>query len=259
MTNQDHPGQGERPLPPHPKLERYYQSEQERPAVVGGLFDASAKYYDRITWLMSLGSDRAYRRRVLLQSGLAPGMSLIDVACGTGMVAAPAREIVGPEGRVVGVDPSSGMLNEARKQGRLGWAVLGKAEDLPLADDCFDVLSMGFALRHVADLGATFKECLRVLKPGGTMVIIEIGRPSSQLSYNFLKFYLKCVVPGITRLTTFSRDAQSLMDYHWDTIDRCIPPEAIMVAMEGVGFAQVDRKVTLGLFNEYRAKKPLAG
>jgi len=257
MTNQDHPGQGEGLLPPHPKLERYYQSEQERPTVVGGLFDASAKHYDRITWLMSLGSDRAYRRRALQQSGLAPGMSLIDVACGTGMVAAPARDIVGPEGCVVGVDPSSGMLNEARHQGRLGLAVQGKAEDLPLANDCFDVLSMGFALRHVADLGATFKECRRVLKPGGAVVILEIGRPSSRLSYNLLKLYLKNVVPGITRLTTRSRDAQSLIDYNWDTIDRCLPPEAIMAAMEGAGFTQVTRKATLGLFNEYRAKKPL--
>ena len=88
-------------------------------------------------------------------------------------------------------------------------------------------LTMGFALRHVADLRATFVECLRVLKPGHGLIIIEINRPESAWSYGIMKFYLKSVVPGLTRLTTSNRSAQSLMDYHWDTIDRCAPPETV--------------------------------
>ena len=75
------------PLPPHPTLSRFYHRDDERPAFIDGLFDAAAPHYDRISRLMSLGTDRAYRRRVLLESGLAPGMTLLDVACGTGLVA----------------------------------------------------------------------------------------------------------------------------------------------------------------------------
>ena len=96
----------------------------------------------------------------------------------------------------------------------------------------------------------------RVLKPGSGLIIIEINRPESAWSYGIMKFYLKSVVPGLTRLTTLNRSAQSLMDYHWDTIDRCAPPETIIEALEAAGFEQVARQATLGLFNEYRAKKP---
>jgi len=242
-------------MPPHPKLTRYYAQDGERAAFLGQLFDASATHYDNISRFMSFGSDRAYRRHVLLRSGLAPGMTVLDVACGTGIVAAAARDIVGAEGLVVGLDPSPGMLREACRQGRLTHLLLGRAEALPLAGDRFDLVSMGFALRHVADLRSTFHEILRVLKPGGSLVAIEINRPKSRWSYGLMKIYLKSVVPGLTRLTTLNRSAQSLMDYHWDTIDRCVPPEEILGALVAAGFSQANRQVTLGLFNEYRATK----
>lgn len=257
MTRQNIMSGNSSSLPPHPKLERYYAHDGERAAFLGRLFDASASHYDDISRFMSFGSDRAYRRQVLLRSGLAPGMKVLDVACGTGMVADAARDIVGNEGLVIGLDPSSGMLAEARRQDRLENALQGVAESLPLASDRFDLLSMGFALRHVADLRSTFGEFLRVLKPGGSVVILEINRPQSPLSYGLMKFYLKSVVPGLTRLTTFNRAAQSLMDYHWDTIDRCVPPQEILNALEGADFERATRQATLKLFNEYRATKPL--
>ena len=257
MTDGNLAGSTKDRLPPHPKLTRYYAEDAERGAVLGRLFDASAGHYDDISRFMSFGSDRAYRRQVLLRSGLAPGMTVLDVACGTGMVAAAAAAIVGADGLVVGLDPSPGMLGEACRQGRLRHPLLGRAEALPLAGDSFDLVSMGFALRHVADLRSTFSEFRRVLKPGGGLVIVEIGRPRSRWSYGLMKLYLKGVVPRLTRLATFNKSAQSLMDYHWDSIDRCVPPEEILGALEAAGFAETTRQATLGLFNEYRATKPL--
>ncbi|MEM7169020.1 MAG: class I SAM-dependent methyltransferase [Pseudomonadota bacterium] len=222
---------------------------------MGNLFDASAHHYDRISALMSFGTDKSYRRQVLLHAGLKPGMRMLDVACGTGMVAEPASAIVGPSGEVVGLDPSSGMLSEAVKQGRVSLPTQGVAEQLPFADDTFDFLTMGFALRHVADLHTTFAEYRRVLKPGGTALILEITRPDSKVYYQIFKFHLKTLVPIFTRLTTLNKQAQSLMDYHWDTVEFCVPATTILNALEGTGFAKVDRRVQLGIFNEYKATK----
>lgn len=222
---------------------------------MGDLFDASAKHYDRISAMMSFGTDKSYRRRVLREAGLAPGMRMLDVACGTGMIASPARDIVGPSGQVIGLDPSAGMLGEALHRGRVDIAAQGLAEHLPFPDDTFDFLTMGFALRHVADLRTTFDEYRRVLKPGGKALVLEITRPDSPLSYHLFKFHLKTVVPWVTRLTTFSRPAQSLMDYHWDTVAYCVPAATILETLKQTGFAAVDRRVQVGIFNEYSAVK----
>ena len=248
--------EGASPLPPHPTLSDYYRRDSERPGYINELFDASAPHYDLISSVMSFGTDKAYRRRVLLESGLAPGMSMLDVACGTGMVAGPANDIVGKEGMVVGLDPSLGMRGQAIRTGRLSVAVQGRGERLPFAGERFDLLSMGFALRHVADLREAFTEYKRVLKPGATVLILEITPPESKASYALFKVYLKHVIPAITRVCTRNRDAQQLMTYFWDTVEQCVPPQTILDALNDVGFLNVNRKVQVGVFSEYRGVKP---
>lgn len=243
-------------LPPHPTLERYYKRDADRPTYIRALFDASARHYDLISSMMSFGTDKRYRRQALLDTGLAPGMSLLDVACGTGMVAGPASDIVGPTGHVVGLEPSAGMLGEAVRKRRVKWAVRGVAENLPLADNSFDMLTMGFALRHVADLLTAFREYKRVLKPGGKVLILEITRPAPGMTYRCFKFFLKSVMPAATRVTTFNRQAQSLMDYHWDTIEYCVPSNLILEAMEQAGFEQVTRRIQARVCYEYSGVKP---
>ncbi len=248
-------GQARPAAPPHPTLSRYYRVDTQRPAYIRQLFDASAHHYDRISRLMSFGTDRRYRRRVLLDWGLAPGMSMLDVACGTGMVTGPASQIVGPGGRVLGLDPSPGMLSEAVRRGRVTWAVQGVAETLPFADDSFDFLSMGFALRHVSDLLVAFAEYKRVLKPGGRVLILEITPPSSRAFYGLFRFYLKSLLPRITRLSTFNRDAELLMTYFWDTVEQCVPPESILDALGEVGFDRIERRIQGAVISEYTARK----
>jgi len=100
---------------PHPVLKKYYESESERRPFVNALFDNAAEHYDFVCGLGSLGSGRYYRRWVLEQSGLRPGMKFLDVATGTGMIAQGATRVLRSGGAVIGLDPSAGMLREARK------------------------------------------------------------------------------------------------------------------------------------------------
>lgn len=241
-------------LAPHNLLDRRYASDRERRAYVDGLFDASARHYDWINAMMSFGSGRWYRRQALLRAGLAPGMTVLDVGTGTGVVAELAHGLVGPTGRVIALDPSRGMLLEAGKRaGPLPVQALGEA--LPLATASVDRLTMGYALRHVADLRLTFSDYFRVLKPGGRLLLLEITRPSSALYYP-LKGYLKYAVPALTRLTRGSRPAQTLMAYYWDTIEHCVDPDTILGALREVGYVDVGRRVELHMFSEYGATRP---
>jgi demethylmenaquinone methyltransferase/2-methoxy-6-polyprenyl-1,4-benzoquinol methylase len=244
---------------PHPVIPGYFETEGERRDLVAKLFNESAPHYDHINRGMSLGTGHRYRRQALVRARLRKGMKLLDVGCGTGVIAGHARDIVGAEGEVVGVDPSEGMLAVARSEGRITSSHVGMAEDLPIEDRRFNMVSMGYALRHVNDLKTAFEEYLRVLRPGGTVLILEITPPRSRMAFMMLKAYLRLVVPTFTRVTTRSRSAQELMSYYWETIEHCVPPESILDAMQAAGFKNVNRNIELGVFSEYTGQRPLEG
>jgi demethylmenaquinone methyltransferase / 2-methoxy-6-polyprenyl-1,4-benzoquinol methylase len=239
---------------PHPVLAQYYARDADRQGFVTSLFDGAAAHYDWICRVMSLGSGQAYRRLALKRAGLAPGMRLLDVATGTGLVAGAALNILREPGAVIGLDPSRGMLREARKRTPVH-LVQGRAEDLPFASDHFDVLSVGYALRHVADLRVAFDECLRVLKPGGRLVILEISRPSSAVGWWLLRVYLRRVLPLFARMRTRSPHVALLTRYYWDTIAECVSPQTILDVLRGTGFVDVERCVTGGLLSDYTGTK----
>jgi demethylmenaquinone methyltransferase / 2-methoxy-6-polyprenyl-1,4-benzoquinol methylase len=237
-------------LRPHPTLTRFYRSDAERQAVVNGLFDDSAPYYDWICRVMSAGTGSRYRREVLERAGLQPGMKLLDVATGTGLVAREAVAILGDSRAVVGLDPSAGMLRECRKV-IPGRQVQGLGEALPFRDEQFDMLSMGYALRHVSDLERAFREYRRVLKPGGRAVIMEIVRPRSRVATFALRLALEYALPLVTRLGTHSSRAKALMRYYWETIASCVPPELVLQALAGAGFRETRRTTKGPVLSEY--------
>jgi demethylmenaquinone methyltransferase/2-methoxy-6-polyprenyl-1,4-benzoquinol methylase len=245
-------------IAPHPLLKSYYADEPGRKRRVNEMFDVSAPHYDWITGAMSFGTGRWYRGDVLKRHGVTTGTKLLDVGSGTGVIAALAQQMVGPTGVVVAVDPSEGMLAEAKKAGVRDTRV-GRGEQLPVGDAEFDILTMGYALRHVEDLVVTFREYLRALKPGGKVLLLEITRPEGRVQYQMVKFYLKHVVPVVTRVFRRSAEAEKLMRYYWDTIEACVPPADILAALETAGFQQVKRHVLNGMFSEYSAVKPGAG
>ncbi len=241
-------------LRPHAPLPDYYADEGEHRRFLRRLFDDTAADYDRVERLLALGSGRWYRRQALRRAGLAAGMSVVDVGCGTGLLAREALAIVGPGGQLCGVDPSPGMMAQARLPGAT--LIEGRAEALPLAEGSAGFLSLGYALRHIDDVRAALAEFRRVLAPGGRLLILEITRPEGRLAHAALKVYMRGLVPLLARLVARHADTTRLWQYYWDTIDACIAPPVLLQALRDAGFTAVARHVELGIFSEYTATRP---
>ena len=243
---------------PHRPLTDYYANEQERQGFVQAIFDRTAPDYERIERLLALGSGPWYRHQALRRAGLQAGMRVLDVGIGTGLMAREAVLITGDAALVTGVDPSIGMMAAARLPAAVH-LVEGRAESIPLPDASFDFLSMGYALRHIGDLGAACREFHRVLKPGGRICLLEITRPESRLGRLLLKAYMRSVVPVLASIVGRRAQTAQLWRYYWDTIESCVPPASILATLEAAGFVAVCRHIetrALSILAEYQAIKP---
>jgi len=240
--------------PPLPAETPYWTRTDDRQRVVNALFDRSAEHYDRACGIMSFGSGQRYRREALDRAGLRPGMRVLDVGTGTGLLAREIVHLLGPSGRIVALDPSWNMMAAGRRELNLPF-VQGLGERLPFPDAHFDFLTMGYALRHVPDLDRTFEEYRRVLKPGGRVLLLEISRPASAVGLALARLYFGVVVPLLTRIGTGSANAAELMRFYWDTIARCVPPETVLASLGRAGFVAPDRVVMHGIFSEYTATR----
>jgi demethylmenaquinone methyltransferase/2-methoxy-6-polyprenyl-1,4-benzoquinol methylase len=240
-------------MEPHPLLKEHYGTREERRRYLGELFDRGAGHYDRSVGVLALGTGQLYRRRVLRRAGVGAGARVLDVATGTGLMARAAIDVLGDGTAVIGLDPSAGMLTEAQR--RIGIPLVRALGDaLPFADEAFDLMTMGFALRHVDDLDLAFAGFHRVLRPGGSLVLLEITRPDGRIARSAARVYFRHLVPRLARLRTRREDAAAMMRYYWETIEQCVPPEAILGALRQAGFA-AERRVSLGVFSEYWGRK----
>ncbi len=224
-------------------------------ANVGLLFDDSAALYDRLNSVVGLGMGERYRGDALIRTGLAPGMTVLDVGCGTGVLGAHAQRLVGPTGRVIALDPSLGMLGVARDKRGLE-VVQATAERLPLPDGCIDVLVMGYALRHLERLVPVFAEFARVLRPRGRLLMLELFPPRQRLLRRAFHAYLHNAVPWLaTRRKTERLETQRLMDYTWTTIVRSAAPPQVLDALRGNGFEDAAFHSFAQVLGEYTARR----
>ena len=168
----------------------------ERTAHAQRLFAPLGPTYDRMGALLSLGQDPRWRR--FLVSRLPRGGHVLDVATGTGLVAA---ELLRHGFRVTGVDQSGEMLTRARSRfdGRVE-LVEARAESLPFEDASFDHLTFTYLLRYVDDPAATIGELARVVRPGGTMAMLDFGVPQSRVARALWELYVRIVLPSAGRL-----------------------------------------------------------
>ena len=228
---------------PHQPITDYYTTEAERTNFVHKIFDSTSVDYDQ--W---------YRGQALKRAGLQPGMQVLDVGCGTGLVSIQAIKIIGSSKLLTGLDPSLGMMRASslfKKTTLIG----GIAEQIPFPNDSFDFLSMGYALRHLSNLELVFSEFLRVLKPEGKLCILEITRPETRLASIILKTYMRTVIPLLAKVISTDGQTSKLWKYYWDSIEACVPPQKIIQTLKNVGFSYVNEHRELKIFSEYQATK----
>jgi demethylmenaquinone methyltransferase/2-methoxy-6-polyprenyl-1,4-benzoquinol methylase len=149
---------------------------EEKQALVRSMFDAIAPRYDLVNRVMTFGLDRRWRRRTVKLLGLERPSTIADLGCGTGDL---ARELGCSGHRAIGLDLSFGMLRCARAGGAP--LVNADAARLPLRDGGLDGVVSGFAVRNFADLPAVVAELSRVIRPGGRLALLEVGRPRSRV------------------------------------------------------------------------------
>jgi demethylmenaquinone methyltransferase/2-methoxy-6-polyprenyl-1,4-benzoquinol methylase len=239
---------------PHPPLREFYREPGEREHFVRDLFDGTAPWYDWAIAFLSFGSGNWYRRQVLTRAGLKRGDRVLDIATGTGVVARAAASVIGDDHSVIGLDPSIGMLMAGREKAHFP-NVQAKSERLPFRDQSFDCITIGFALRHFADLDGVFRECARVLRPNGKLVILEITAPQSRIARGLLGAYMGGFVPVAAVLVTRRTGVGKMLRYYWATTRECVRPAVILTALRGAGFRDPRRNVDVGIFSEYSAAR----
>jgi len=169
---------------------------------VRAMFDRIARVYDPMNLVISAFQEPRWRSQAVRQSGAHPGDRILDVATGTGKVAADLHRRAQPGGRVLGVDLSPGMIRIAKRRfgDRPGLEyVVGDALDLPTEDGAFDAATIAFGMRNLPDYRKGFAEMARSVRPGGRVVCLEIARPERRLA-RILQFWFDRIVPLVGRL-----------------------------------------------------------
>jgi demethylmenaquinone methyltransferase/2-methoxy-6-polyprenyl-1,4-benzoquinol methylase len=214
----------------------------EKAQRVRSVFASVAAKYDVMNDLMSFGVHRLWKHFTLSLTGLKPGQRALDVAGGTGDLALGMLRQVGKEGRVVLSDINPSMLERGRD--RLldfGWAgnvecLVADAERLPFDDDSFDCVSIGFGLRNVTDKAAALNSMLRVLKPGGQLLILEFSHPVAPGLKPLYDAYSFNVLPLLGR---FVAGDEASYRYLAESIRVHPDQETLLEMLRTAGYAQV--------------------
>jgi demethylmenaquinone methyltransferase/2-methoxy-6-polyprenyl-1,4-benzoquinol methylase len=205
---------------------------------VRGVFDSVAPRYDLMNDLMSGGLHRIWKEFTLSQAQLRPGQRALDVAAGTGDLAAGLARQVGPRGLVVVSDINAAMLDVGRDRlldrgiaGNVEY-VLANAERLPFADASFDCVTIGFGLRNVTDKDAALASMRRVLRPGGQLLVLEFSRPVGAGLQSLYDVYSFRVLPALGRVV--AKDEASYR-YLAESIRRHPDQETLLGMMRAAG------------------------
>ena len=197
------------------------------------MFDRVARRYDLVNTVLSAGTDACWRRRAARVTGLRPGGSALDVACGSGKLTAELAKLAGPRGRVAGLDFSPEMLEIARRDHPHIQFIEADALTLPFEEASLDATTIAFGLRNLADPMRGLREMLRVIKPGGRAVVLEFVRPPRGLVGGAYRVYLHALLPAIGGLISGQPAAYRYLS---DTIDSYrTPAELLDMAMQAGG------------------------
>lgn len=234
----------------------YKEQETGKKEQIAQMFDNIAHRYDFLNHLLSLGIDVLWRKKAIKLLQPSQPKIILDIATGTADFAVEALALK-PE-KIIGVDISEGMLAKGReKLVRKGYDKIitletGDSEKLPFPDASFDAITVSFGVRNFENLTAGLGEMFRVLKPGGSCVIIEFSRPQGWFKYIY-QFYFKYITPTIGAI--FSKD-KAAYTYLPESVAAFPDGEAFLKIYRSAGFEATKAiPLTFGVSSIYFGKK----
>lgn len=233
---------------------------QDKVKMVAGVFHSVAAKYDLMNDLMSGGVHRLWKRFTIELSGVRTGNAVLDIAGGTGDLAAKFSRLVGPTGRVVLADINDSMLTVGREKltnkgivGNIEY-VQANAECLPFPDNSFDCITIAFGLRNVTDKDAALRSMNRVLKPGGRLLVLEFSKPVNPIIGKLYDRYSFDILPKMGQLV--ANDQESYR-YLAESIRMHPDQETLKGMMSDAGFVDVRyHNMTAGVVAVHRGVKP---
>ena len=234
--------------------------KNEKADLVAGVFHSVAARYDLMNDLMSGGIHRIWKRFTIELSGVRKGDSVLDIAGGTGDLAAKFARIVGSEGRVVLADINDSMLQVGRDKlldtGQISNIefVQADAQYLPFPDNSFDCITIAFGLRNVTDKDKALRSMLRVLKPGGRLLVLEFSKPQNELLSRAYDSYSFRMLPFMGKLV--ANDSESYK-YLAESIRMHPDQDTLLEMLEDAGFTGCNfHDLTGGIVALHRGVKP---
>ena len=218
---------------------KYLSYDETRASKVREMFSRLARRYDLVNDVMSFGMHRIWKRQTVQMalSGAARNARVLDLCCGSGDLCFLAEEI--GSGSVIGLDFTLPMLEVAKRRRKPGSAIRFIQADalrLPFPDGSFDVLTIGYGLRNVADIPAALSEMRRVLAPGGRVVVLDFGKPDHAVPAALYRAYLGTVMPAVGWI--FHGDPQTYA-YIPASLERYPAQRGVEALMRAAGFGEV--------------------
>ena len=233
----------------HDKVRPYESSDLTKKKQVEQMFDNISPKYDLLNRVLSMGIDIQWRKDVIKMVKASHPQTILDIATGTGDLAIMMGQ--NTDAKITGLDLSSGMLEVGRKKVKEAnldhriEMVQGDSENLPFPDNTFDCITVSFGVRNFENLEKGLAEINRVLKPGGTFIILEFSYPTSFPMKQLYTFYSKNILPIIGKMV--SKD-QSAYTYLPDSVRAFPHGEEMKSILKSVNFNQpIDKKLTLCL------------
>jgi demethylmenaquinone methyltransferase / 2-methoxy-6-polyprenyl-1,4-benzoquinol methylase len=217
---------------------------KEKSKYVKGKFSVIAKRYDLFNDLITQGMHRFWKNFLVEKARLKSSDNALDICCGTGDITQRLKASVGDDGDVIGLDFSSGMLKVAKNRNLASTIYFVKADamNLPFQDSSIDVVTVGFGLRNLIDISKCLSDVIRVLKPGGRFLCLDMGKVKIPILKQLFKFYFFKIVPIVGKLMYPGED---LFDYFPASSVAYPSQEKLAGMLVNIGFEEVE------IFNFY--------
>jgi len=235
----------------------YKEENTSKKEQVARMFDNISHRYDFLNHFLSMGIDRAWRKKAINLLRPSNPRQLLDVATGTGDFALQALSL-NPD-KITGVDISEGMLQVGRKkmqERRVADKIvleLADSENLPFPENKFDAVTVAFGVRNFEHLERGLEEIFRVLKPGGLAVILEFSRPRKFPFKQAYNFYFKFILPKIGRIVSSDKTAYTYLP---ESVEAFPDGEDFLRILRDIGYKQTQcRSLTFGISSIYTGTK----